>query len=223
MNNLLLRLTDVCKTFEDGEARHTVLRDFNLNVAPGEIVAVCGPSGCGKSTLLNLVAGLIAPDEGTIEFVPTDEEHYHLDSMTEVARTRLRRRTMGVIFQFFNLVPTLTVRENVLLPLQLNRSMDRAAPALQHLDDLGLAEKLDSFPHTLSGGESQRVAIARALAHEPALLLADEPTGNLDHANASTVVDLLWEAVRARGAAMLIATHSERVAAQADRITRFEE
>ncbi|MDA1075739.1 MAG: ABC transporter ATP-binding protein [Proteobacteria bacterium] len=223
MSEPLVRLTALAKAFVDGGKPHVVLEDFALDVLPGEIVAICGASGCGKSTLLNLVAGLIELDHGAIDFKPVAESTpIALHNLSAAQRTRVRRSHIGVIFQFFNLVPTLTVRENVLLPLQLNRTIHKSADALAHLVQLGLGERFDSFPDVLSGGERQRVAIARALANDPPLLLADEPTGNLDAEHSAAVVDLLWSSVRERQSAMLIATHSEAVAAHADRIVQFE-
>jgi putative ABC transport system ATP-binding protein len=185
---------------------------MDLDVAPGELVALLGPSGSGKSTLLNIIAGLDAPDSGTVEVGGQD-----LGRLTERARTLLRRRDIGFVFQFFNLVPTLTVLENVRLPLELIGRRD-AAPARTLLERVGLADRAHAFPEELSGGEQQRIAIARALAHEPRLLLADEPTGNLDSATGSRVLDVLTGLVRERETAMVIATHSRAVVDRAHRV-----
>jgi putative ABC transport system ATP-binding protein len=212
-----VRLRGVRKAYEDGETRHDVLTDVDLDVRRGELVALLGPSGSGKSTLLNVVAGLDVADGGTVEVGGRE-----IGALSERDRTLLRRREIGFVFQFFNLVPTLTVLENVLLPLELTgQRSDVAARAL--LDRVGLADRGRSFPEELSGGEQQRVAIARALAHEPALVLADEPTGNLDSATGARVLDLLTELVRERSATMLIATHSQDVVRRATRVVALRD
>lgn len=174
-----------------------------------------GPSGCGKSTLLHLIGGLDAPTAGHIVF---DGEN--LADLGEPARSLWRRRHVGFIYQFFNLLPTLTVLENVLLPLELNGVSERAGreTALGLLAQVGLADRAGTYPDRLSGGEQQRVAIVRALAHQPQLVLADEPTGNLDIATGETVLDLLDRLVRAQGRTMILVTHSAEVASRADRI-----
>ena len=213
----ILEVTGLGKTYADGRGRRRVLQDVHLELGPGEVVALRGPSGSGKTTLLNLVAGLVEPDAGRIRLTAGGRA-LALDELDEAARTAARRAHMGYVFQFFNLVPTLTVRENVLLPLELNRRDDLAPRALERLAGLGLADRHDAFPGELSGGERQRVAIARALAHEPVLVLADEPTGNLDADNADRVAALLWEEVRRLGSALVIATHDGDVAARADRV-----
>jgi putative ABC transport system ATP-binding protein len=212
-----VRLRGVRKAYEDGETRHDVLTDVDLDVRRGELVALLGPSGSGKSTLLNVVAGLDVADGGTVEVGGRE-----IGALSERDRTLLRRREIGFVFQFFNLVPTLTVLENVLLPLELTgQRSDVAARSL--LDRVGLADRGRSFPEELSGGEQQRVAIARALAHEPALVLADEPTGNLDSATGARVLDLLTELVRERSATMLIATHSQDVVRRATRVVALRD
>ncbi|HEX6307051.1 MAG TPA: ABC transporter ATP-binding protein [Longimicrobiales bacterium] len=207
-----VRLRGVRKAFEDGTTRHDVLAGVDLDVRPGEIVALLGPSGSGKSTLLNIIGGIDAPDSGTVEVAGRD-----VGVLSERERTLLRRREIGFVFQFFNLVPTLTVLENILLPLELTGRRDGAA-ARALLDSVGLADRAGAFPEELSGGEQQRIAIARALAHEPALILADEPTGNLDSVTGARVLDLLTGLVRERGSAMLIATHSAEVVRRAHRV-----
>jgi putative ABC transport system ATP-binding protein len=218
----ILRVAGVSKSYRDGDTKRSVLADLSFQVGPGEVVALTGPSGSGKSTLLNLLAGTLLPDSGHLLLqIPTAEEAITIDGLSQAARTRLRRRHIGYVFQFFNLVPTLTVRENVLLPLELNGLMDHSSEALDRLIRLGLEDRLDEFPDHLSGGERQRTAIARALAHEPVLVLADEPTGNLDSENAGQVVDLLLNQVRALGSAMVLATHNESVAARADQVIRL--
>jgi putative ABC transport system ATP-binding protein len=216
----VLRVAGLAKRYVDGDTERSVLAEVSFEVGAGEILAVCGPSGSGKSTLLNVVAGLVAPDAGLV-VLTTPEGTLQIDGLGDAARAEVRRRQLGYVFQFFNLVPTLTVRENVLLPLELTGRSHLRAAALQRLADLGMDDRLDDFPENLSGGERQRTAIARALAHEPVLVLADEPTGNLDGDNANLVTDLLWREVRAQGAAMLLATHNEAVAARADHVLRL--
>jgi putative ABC transport system ATP-binding protein len=213
----ILAVENVAKAYVDGRGRRQILDGSTFAVAAREIVAICGPSGSGKTTLLNVCAGLVAPDRGAV-WLTVAEVRHDVAALTDAARTRLRRAQVGYVFQFFNLVPTLSVRENVLLPLVLSGRSHLAARALARLGDLGLGDAADAFPEQLSGGERQRVAIARALAHEPALVLADEPTGNLDRANSDRVVDLLWTHARAVGSALLIATHDPAIAARADRI-----
>jgi putative ABC transport system ATP-binding protein len=216
-NGFQVRVRGVRKAYEDGRTRHDVLTGIDLDVRRGELVALLGPSGSGKSTLLNLIAGLDVPDGGTIEVAGRE-----LGALSERQRTLLRRREIGFVFQFFNLVPTLTALENVLLPLELTgRRSPVAAQAL--LERVGLGGRGASFPEELSGGEQQRVAIARALAHEPKLLLADEPTGNLDSATGERVLDLLTGLVRERGTTMLIATHSTEVVARASRVVALRD
>ena len=192
-----------------------VLRDVSLRLRAGEYVAIVGESGVGKSTLLNLIAGLERPDGG----------HLTLDSvdyagLDEDALTRLRRDKLGFVFQAFHVLPHLSVRHNVALPLWLQGVPGDAAdaPAQRLLDAVGLGERAASWPHELSGGELQRVAIARALVHGPRLVLADEPTGNLDPANAARVLALLAERIRQAGAIGILVTHSREAAATADRI-----
>ncbi len=184
-------------------------------MAPGEVVAILGPSGSGKSTLLNVVSGIDDPDAGEVEIAGTP-----VGRLRDRERTLFRRRRLGFVFQFFNLVPTLTVRENLLLPLELNgvtgSEARRRADGL--LDRVGLGDRGDTYPDRLSGGEQQRVAIARAVVHEPTLLLADEPTGNLDRETGRRVLDLLAEIVRDAGLTLVVVTHSHDVLELADRV-----
>lgn len=196
-----------------------VLENAELAVLRGESVAVLGRSGSGKSTLLKLIGGLDTPDSGAILHDGRD-----LSAMADDERTRFRRQQLGFVFQFFNLVPTLTVAENVGLPLALNRySTDAAEARIESLlADLGLRTVDSRYPDELSGGEQQRVAIARALAHSPKLILADEPTGNLDHETAASVLALLSATCRASTTTLLVATHSFEVAKSADRVLTIQ-
>jgi putative ABC transport system ATP-binding protein len=192
-----------------------VLLEASVTVGRGEFVAVLGRSGSGKSTLLRLIGGLEPPDGGSVRLGGVD-----LGSLSEAGRAVVRRTNIGFVFQFFNLIPTLTVAENVELPLALNEvdtpEARRRSRAL--LRELDLAAAADRFPEELSGGEQQRVAIARAVVHEPELVLADEPTGNLDLETATHVLDLLRATVRRRGTTLVMATHGREVAALADRV-----
>ena len=217
----LVQVRGLCKSFPDGSETRPVLVDFHLQAAPGEVVALMGPSGSGKTTLLNVLAGMLRADAGSVR-LQLDGKQIDLSAQSGEALTRLRRRYIGYVFQFHNLIPTLTVRENVLLPLELNRLGALTEEAMARLEGLGLADRLNDFPGSLSGGERQRTAIARALAHRPVLVLADEPTGNLDRENAERVVHLLIREVRTLSSALLMATHSEVVAGQADRVLRLD-
>jgi putative ABC transport system ATP-binding protein len=215
----LLEIRKLSKGYREGDRVHAVLRGASATVGSGEFVALLGPSGSGKSTLLNLVSGIDAPDAGEVMVAGMS-----LTGMTERERTLFRRRHVGFIFQFFNLLPTLTVEENLLLPLELKGrvgSLEREkARAL--LDTVGLAGREHSYPDRLSGGEQQRVAVARAVVHDPVLVLADEPTGNLDAETGSRVLDLLAELAGSNGKALLAVTHSLEVANRADRILRIQ-
>jgi putative ABC transport system ATP-binding protein len=210
----VLIIDGVTKSYSGVRARH-VLRGVSLEVLRGEIVAIMGESGSGKSTLLNLLAGLDVPDSGRIVF-----QGQELGALDDTARTLLRRDAMGFVFQAFHLLPHLTVAQNVRLPLDLagvarSQAQSRAAAML---DAVGIGTLARDYPRTLSGGESQRAAIARALVHEPALLLADEPTGNLDADSASQVLALLREQVKRRNASCVLVTHSNAAARLADRV-----
>lgn len=213
----MLTLTDVSKTYSGARPR-TVLRGVSLALGAGEFVAVMGESGVGKSTLLHLIAGLDRPDSGSIRFEGQD-----LDTLDDNAATLLRRRKMGFVFQAFHVLPNLSAAQNVALPLLLNglgreQTLVRVA---EMLAAVGLEGREDSLPRELSGGELQRVAIARALVHRPALLLADEPTGNLDHEAATRALGLLRELVNANGTAAIVVTHSALAAASADRVLQL--
>ncbi|GGO70581.1 ABC transporter ATP-binding protein [Nocardioides deserti] len=201
---------DLHKSF----GRTAALRGASLDVAPGEIVAVTGPSGSGKSTLLHCLAGVIAPDAGTVTY-----RDHRLSDLSAAARTRLRRQEVGLVLQLGQLVPELTALENVALPLLLDRRRraEAQAVALERLDRLGVADVAQARPGEMSGGQAQRVAIARALVTEPAIVLADEPTGALDTVAGEQALAALVGAVRENGAALVLVTHDNRVAAVAHR------
>lgn len=191
-----------------------VLAGVDLSVTPGEWLAFLGRSGTGKSTLLNLISGIDLPTSGEVVV-----EGRPVHAMSEQARTRLRRERIGFVFQSFNLVPTLTVEENILLPVELTGNLpERRAFALSLLEEVGLAHRRHSAPDRLSGGEQQRIAVVRALVHDPALVLADEPTGNLDDETGKTVIDLLERLTRGRGKTLLMVTHDGALAERADRV-----
>ena len=208
----MLVLRGVTRSFA---AARAVLRDVDLHLEAGEYIAIRGESGVGKSTLLNLIAGLDRPDAGEIEF-----DGMRLASLDDDALTRLRRREFGFVFQAFHVLPYLSVLDNVALPLRLAQLAvpAAAAGARSMIAAVGLAGREDAMPRELSGGELQRVAIARALVHRPRLLLADEPTGNLDPSTAAQILDLLRDSVHASGAAGILVTHSTLAAATADRV-----
>jgi putative ABC transport system ATP-binding protein len=209
----------VRKTFEAELAPVRALRGVDLEIAPGEFVAVMGPSGCGKSTLLNLIAGLDVPDEGTITI---DGEEITGRSEDDLAR--MRRKHIGIVFQFFNLLESMTVLENVVLPAVIAGTKRRPAEtrARDMLDLLGLGDKAKEMPGVLSGGQRQRLAIARALANEPTLLLADEPTGALDSAGGHEVLEL-FKRLHGDGQTIIMVTHNQEVADAADRIVHMRD
>jgi putative ABC transport system ATP-binding protein len=215
-----ISLQDLSRSYVEGERLHRVLDGLNMDFRRGESVAIRGRSGSGKSTLLNLIGGIDAPDAGRVVVAGRD-----ITRLSETDRTIFRRGNMGFVYQAFNLVPTLTVADNVRLVLELNGIRAEAASdrIAELLDAVGLADRHDSYPDVLSGGEQQRVAIARALSHEPPVILADEPTGNLDEANADAVLDLLEKLVHRRGGTMLVATHSSHVASFCDRVLELHD
>ena len=210
-----LTINHITKHYTDGDRRIDVINDLSFELMSGESLAVTGPSGSGKSTLLNLLAGVLPVDKGELVLdVPGGAVCMH--DASERERTAIRRQQIGYVYQFFNLVPTLTVLENVRLPARLNRRRDLDKRAAELLQNFGLADRTGVYPEVLSGGEQQRVAVARALLLSPPLLLADEPTGNLDLANTAQVANLLFQTAREIGVALVIATHNPEVAAMAD-------
>ncbi len=219
-DDAVLVLDGIVKHYEQGARRIEVLNGVSCRVAPGEVVALIGPSGTGKSTLLHIAGLLERPDRGRIAIAGDD-----VSQASDARRTGLRRHRLGFVYQFHHLLPEFTALENAAMPLRIQgqpRARARECAA-RVLEELGLGERFDHLPAQLSGGEQQRVAIARALVHRPALLLADEPTGNLDEQTADRVMDLLVEQVRRHRVAALIATHNPQLAARADRILRLHE
>jgi len=220
MNEAVLQTSDLRRSFTQGDVTIEVLRGVDLAVQPGEIVALLGPSGSGKSTLLQAVGLLEGGFQGSIRIA--GEEASALDND---GRTRLRRDALGFVYQFHHLLPDFDALENVLLPQLIHGAEPEAARARAEelLGKLGLAQRLDHRPSKLSGGEQQRVAVARALANRPPLVLADEPTGNLDEATADKVLGEFLTLVRGEGSAALVATHNERLAGKMDRVVRLHE
>lgn len=216
----VVRLTGLTRSFEQGGVRIDVLRGIDLSIRPGEIVALLGPSGAGKSTMLQAIGLLEGGFGGTIEIAGRDAS-----SLSGDERTSLRREHLGFVYQFHHLLPDFSALENVILPqLVAGKSgEDVEERACELLGVLGLGERLDHRPSQLSGGEQQRVAVARALANRPELILADEPTGNLDEATADRVLQEFLHLVRGEGSAALIATHNERLALAMDRVVRLHE
>ena len=220
MSKPVLETTDLRRSFTQGEVTIHVLNGVNLSIQPGEIVALVGPSGSGKSTLLQAVGLLEGGFEGSIRINGIEAAALDTD-----ARTDLRRDALGFVYQFHHLLPDFDARENVILPQMIHGAMPDVARerADALLTTLGLGDRLDHRPSKLSGGEQQRVAVARALANRPPLILADEPTGNLDEKTADTVLAEFLRLVRDEGSAALIATHNERLAARMDRVVRLHE
>jgi putative ABC transport system ATP-binding protein len=194
----------------------TILEDIGFRIAPGEAVAIVGASGSGKSTLLSLLAGLDAPTSGYVSL-----GEVKLSALDEDGRAKLRGERIGFVFQSFQLLPALTALENVMLPLELRGDRDAESPARAILARVGLAERLDHYPRQLSGGEQQRVALARAFVTGPALLFADEPTGNLDTATGQAIIDLLFELNTQLGTTLVLVTHDEQLAARCGRTLRL--
>ena len=218
MKNFYLELQGLYKSYFDGSGYHHILKGADLKIEKGETVAILGSSGSGKSTLLNLIAGIDLPDQGEVRI-----DGKSLGQMSEKNRTLLRRRTMGFVFQSFNLIPTLNVYENLMLPLELNKISKNSGIITQMLEALGLKGREESHPDRLSGGEQQRVAIARALMHQPSLLLADEPTGNLDAETSQETLKLINHLVHRSRTTMIMATHSQEVIEWVDRVLSIED
>jgi putative ABC transport system ATP-binding protein len=213
MARMLVSIRDLTLRLPSGGRTLTVLDGVSLDVASGETVAVAGPSGSGKSTLLGLVAGLDTPSSGTIVVAGVE-----VTRLGEAALARFRRETLGYVFQSYHLIPTLTAAENVGVPLDLAGVSGTTARVAELLAGVGLADRGHHYPAQLSGGEQQRVALARAMALDPPLLLADEPTGNLDSATGAAIIDLLFALNRERGTTLLLVTHDATLAARADRV-----
>lgn len=220
INPNFIQIKNLSKGYQEGDQFRQVLFECSLSIAKGEFVAVVGKSGTGKSTLLNLISGIDQADGGGI-FLDGQE----LTSLSEFRRTLFRRNYIGFIFQFFNLIPTLSVLENVTLPLELNGVAlnDARERAKKLLTEVDLGDRLDAYPDRLSGGEQQRVAIARALVHDPILVLADEPTGNLDEETGTAVLTLLDKLTRQSNKNLMMVTHSRDNAAIADRMIELRE
>ncbi len=199
-----------------GVARVHILRDVALTIGKGEAVGVVGPSGSGKSTLLMIMAGLERPDRGEVEI-----DGVKLGAMNEDALARFRGQRIGIVFQSFHLIPTMTALENVAAPLELAGAYDATARATIELEQVGLGDRLNHYPAQLSGGEQQRVALARALCPRPSLLIADEPTGNLDETTGGAIVDLIFDLPARLGATLALVTHDAALAARCDRVIRM--
>lgn len=216
MNDPILSLRDVSLSLDGNAGRVEILHGISLNVAAGETLGLVGPSGSGKSSLLMLMGGLERATSGTVTAAGHD-----LSAMGEDALARFRRHHMGVVFQSFHLIPTMTALENVATPLELAGSADAFARATEELEAVGLGGRVDHYPAQLSGGEQQRVALARAAAPRPRVLLADEPTGNLDVATGTAIMDLLFGLRDRHGATLILVTHAPELAGRCDRILRL--
>ncbi|MCY3544864.1 MAG: ABC transporter ATP-binding protein [Chloroflexi bacterium] len=215
----LVELRSLTKRFLEGRETRSVIRRADAKIYQGEFVALAGPSGSGKTTLLNLIGGIDTPTDGEVLIDST-----RINKLSETERTLFRRKNIGFVFQFFNLIPTLNVRENLLLPLQLNgyASAESERRIRKSLEQVGMADRMDSHPDRLSGGEQQRVAIARALVHDPLLILADEPTGNLDSNTGLVVLSLLQSLIANNGKTLIVVSHSDMVVSAAQRVLAME-
>ncbi|MBR6994536.1 MAG: ABC transporter ATP-binding protein [Ruminococcus sp.] len=215
-NDIILKTEKLTKQYGEGENAFLAVKDIDLEVRKGEFVAITGESGSGKTTLLNCLGSLDRPTSGSIIFDGRD-----ITGLSDNALSAYRRRSIGFIFQNFNLIPVLNVEENIVLPLNL----DNTPPDMEYLDELlrltGLESKRRNFPHELSGGQQQRVAFARALVHKPQLILADEPTGNLDSKNSREIISILKNSIKKYDQTLILITHDGSIAAQADRICRI--
>lgn len=209
----LIQLKNVNKYYKNGTEKQHVLKDINLSVKEGEFLVILGPSGSGKSTILNMIGGLDVYDSGE---VIVDGKEYN--SQNDEMMSEYRRKTLGFVFQSFNLIPVLSVYENVVFPVQIDGNKEDKDYIERLLKDLGIYEKKNAFPAKLSGGQQQRVAIARALANKPKIILADEPTGNLDTDTGNDVLKILMEGVKKYGQTLIMITHNQEIAQKADRV-----
>lgn len=221
-NKPIVSLRGLSKTYEEGGRSRKILNEVELDIVQGEFFVMLGKSGSGKSTLLNLISGIDKPDDDRAEIHIAGTDITGLD---ETRQTLFRRDHIGIVFQFFNLIPTLTVLENITLPLELRGESGREVNKIGRdmLERVGLDDRADAFPDKLSGGEQQRIAIARALAHGPVLVLADEPTGNLDEGTGQSILNLLLELTRDAGKTLIMATHSPEIVPLADRVCRIHD
>ena len=210
-------LENVAKFYQDGDVQRWIFRNLSHDFSSHQFNCIVGPSGSGKSTLLSLLCGLINANEGTIRYIAKGEA-LDLTSASVKDLRAFRAHRIGFIYQFFNLIPTLTALENVLLPLVLTKQQDLHEAAEARLLALGLADRRHAFPEELSGGEQQRLAVARAFAHNPSVILADEPTGNLDQETGLAVIDLLWEETNRSNATLIVASHDERVSERCNHV-----
>jgi putative ABC transport system ATP-binding protein len=215
-----IKIKNVTKRYEEGGVERTILDDVSLEFMRGEFVVLLGKSGSGKSTLLNLIGGVDAPTSGDVCI-----DGKTITRMNDTERTLFRRNHIGFVFQAFNLIPTLSVRENIMLPLELSgrSSYGILRRVTELIDQVGISNRVDAFPDRLSGGEQQRVAIARALVNDPLVVLADEPTGNLDFDTGKTIISLLDDMTRKAGKNLVMVTHSEEVVGIADRVLRLKD
>ena len=214
----ILKCEGVKKIYGRGGSQVTALSEINLSVEKGEFVAIVGASGSGKSTLLHVLGTVDKPSSGKIFIEGVD-----ISTFSRTQAAVFRRRKLGLVYQFYNLIPTLTIRKNILMPLLLDKKKPEQAYFEQVVSSLGIADRLDALPNQLSGGQQQRAAIARSLIYRPALLLADEPTGNLDRKNSSEIIDMLKLSNRSLNQTILLITHDEKVALEADRIVTIED
>ena len=214
----ILKCDNIRKVYGSGDNQVVALNGINLSVEKGEFVAIIGASGSGKSTLLHILGGVDTATEGKVMVEGTD-----ISTMSRTQAAIFRRRKVGLVYQFYNLIPTLTIRKNILMPLLLDKKKVNQEYFEQVVSSLGIVDKLDFLPNQLSGGQQQRAAIARSLIYRPALLLADEPTGNLDRKNGVEIVDMLKMSNRNLNQTIILITHDERVALEADRIVTIED
>lgn len=214
----LLTCEGVKKVYDSGSNQLAALNGIDLSVSKGEYVAIVGASGSGKSTLLHILGSVDRPTEGKVIIEGTD-----ISTLNQKQSAIFRRRKVGLVYQFYNLIPTLTIRKNILMPLLLDKKKPNQDYFQQIIGSLGIADKLDALPGQLSGGQQQRAAIARSLIYRPALLLADEPTGNLDQKNSKEIIDLLKLSNRNLNQTVLLITHDEKIALEADRIVTIED